>query len=371
MKDELAEKLLVTVLDWDGIRSKEELPCLQNLARYKYDEYQQFAPGMRFVESLTRWLFQFEREHRETAYQFVREKLIFCSSLEIEHLVGMANRDRIRPHLVQSAAEECGCDPRHIARIVNSTQFRIRLRQCLFLGLSDGARIDMFRRANNFDLSHEQILQTHELSDDRIDMLLDNLKEDLHQLSGDDVPPDPVFRTVVLLDDFSASGLSYYMPNGDGSIGGKIARFHKVISNPTEALSRLFHLKETEVFIVLYVASEQARQHLQNYSRRIWEESVAHVHVEVVQLLPNSIRMTSNNCGHLHDLIREYYDESIHDEHLKRGGTADARYGFAACGLPLVMHHNTPNNSIALLWSYDDTDVPGLFPRVRRHGSTT
>jgi hypothetical protein len=34
-----------------------------------------------------------------------------------------------------------------------------------------------------------------------------------------------------------------------------------------------------------------------------------------------------------------------------------------------VMHHNTPNNSIALLWSYDDTEARGLFPRVRRHKS--
>lgn len=370
MKDELAVKLLVTVLDWDGIRSKKELPWLQDMAHYKYDEYQQFAPGMRFVESLTRWLYQFKPKHREIAYRFVREKLIFCSSLEIEHLVGMAYRDRILPHLVQCTAKECGCDPRSIVRIVNSTQFRVRLRQCLFLGLSDGARIDMFRRANNLDLNHEQILQTHELPDDRIDTLLKNLKEDIQELSDDDVPSDPVFRTVVLLDDFSASGRTYYMPNGDGSISGKIARFHEAISNRKKELSRLFHLNETEVIIVLYVASEQARQHLEEYSRRIWAKSGANVHVEIVQLLPDSIRMKSNNCGRLHDLIREYYDESIHDEHLQRGGTDDARYGFAACALPLVMHHNTPNNSIALLWSYDNADVRGLFPRVRRHWST-
>lgn len=370
MKDELADKLLVTVLNWDGTRSKIELPWLQELARYKYDEYQQFAPGMRFVESLSRWLSQFKPEHRETAYEFVKKKLIFCSSTEIEHLVGMAYHDRIRPQLVQCTAKECGYDPRHIVRIVNSAQFRIRLRQCLFLGLSDGARIDMFRRANNLDLSHEQILLNHELSKDRVNKLLDKLKEDLRELSSDDVPSEPVFRTVVLLDDFSASGRSYYMPNEDGSIGGKIARFHKAISNPEEEASRLFNLHETEVFIVLYVASEQARQHLEEYSRIIWENSIAKVHIQIVQQLPGSIRLRSNNCGRLIDLIQDNYDESIHDEHLKMGGTDDARYGFAACGLPLVMHHNTPNNSIALLWSYDDTNVRGLFPRVRRHWST-
>ena len=91
--------------------------------------------------------------------------------------------------------------------------------------------------------------------------------------------------------------------------------------------------------------------------------------MEVVQPLPDSIRLDATNCGDLAGLIDQCYDHSIHDEHLQKGGTDDARYGFAAGGLPLVMHHNTPNNSIALLWSYDDTHARGLFPRVRRHKS--
>ena len=52
---------------------------------------------------------------------------------------------------------------------------------------------------------------------------------------------------------------------------------------------------------------------------------------------------------------------------MEKGGTDDSKYGFAACGLPLVLHHNTPNNSIALLWSYEDAEYRGLFPRIQRH----
>src|SRR5260370_11467415 len=48
-----------------------------------------------------------------------------------------------------------------------TTLFRSRQRQCLFLSLSEGARIDSFRRANP-DLNHEQIWQTYELSDPRV-----------------------------------------------------------------------------------------------------------------------------------------------------------------------------------------------------------
>jgi len=57
----------------------------------------------------------------------------------------------------------------------------------------------------------------------------------------------------------------------------------------------------------------------------------------------------------------------VFNEHFEKGGTSDAKYGYAAGGLPVVLHHNTPNNSIALLWSYDDREVVGLFPRVQRH----
>jgi hypothetical protein len=62
-----------------------------------------------------------------------------------------------------------------------------------------------------------------------------------------------------------------------------------------------------------------------------------------------------------------YYDHDIYDEHLAKGGTEDARYGYAACGLPLVLHHNTPNNSIALIMSYEGRKFRGLFPRIQRH----
>ena len=63
----------------------------------------------------------------------------------------------------------------------------------------------------------------------------------------------------------------------------------------------------------------------------------------------------------------KYYDEVIHDEHMKVGGTPDGRFGYADCGLPLVLGHNTPNNSISILWSYEHTAFRGLFPRIRRH----
>jgi len=70
-------------------------------------------------------------------------------------------------------------------------------------------------------------------------------------------------------------------------------------------------------------------------------------------------------------LIEEYYDDAIENEHMKKGGE-NARYGFGQCGLPLVLDHNTPNNSIALLWAETDGEngkhaMRPLFRRRQRH----
>jgi hypothetical protein len=62
MKEALAERLLATVMNWTPEDVANERPLLQAMAALKYDEYQQFAPGIRFVESLALWLRQFKTD---------------------------------------------------------------------------------------------------------------------------------------------------------------------------------------------------------------------------------------------------------------------------------------------------------------------
>lgn len=71
------------------------------------------------------------------------------------------------------------------------------------------------------------------------------------------------------------------------------------------------------------------------------------------------------------ELVKEYYDNSIETPHINKGGK-DARWGFSECGLPLVLEHNTPNNSIALLWAEtaggdNKRAMRPLFRRRQRH----
>jgi hypothetical protein len=139
VRDLLAERLLATVMEWTQEDVARERPDLQAMAAYKYDEYQQFSPGMRFVESLALWLSQFQHANeRAVAYEFVKKRLIFCSTAELNHLVRIAYPDHIRPRLLRKVAVEAGYNERHVAKVANSIEFKIRQRQCLFLGLSDG-----------------------------------------------------------------------------------------------------------------------------------------------------------------------------------------------------------------------------------------
>jgi hypothetical protein len=359
VKDGLAEKLLAHVMQWGAEEVAAERPYLQAMAAYKYDEYQQFSPGMRFVESLARWLNQFQREERRVAFNFVKSQLLFISTAEMNHLAESAYPDHVRPLLLRRAAETANINRYHVARVASSSEFRIAEQKCLFLGLSDGARIDVFRRANR-ELSTEQIVQTHELSSGRVGDLLEELGK------RTECKGPQKFRTVVLIDDFSASGTSYYaLPKEGGTSSGKIAKFHRRLRDENDPLSRLVDVNDLQVVVLLYVATQHARQYLIERSDFVWGAGVCRV--EIVQLIPDSVRLTPQDTDPFCGLIASYYDPSIHDKHLKKGGTEDARYGYAAGALPLVLHHNCPNNSIALLWSYEDRSVCGLFPRVQRH----
>ncbi len=87
--------------------------------------------------------------------------------------------------------------------------------------------------------------------------------------------------------------------------------------------------------------------------------------------LPPEFVVTGQSHREFGALIQAYYDDSIEDEHMQKGGD-DARFGFGKCGLPLVLEHNTPNNSLALLWAETDGGcgkhpMRPLFRRRQRH----
>jgi hypothetical protein len=228
----------------------------------------------------------------------------------------------------------------------------------LFLGLSDGARTDAFRRANSH-LSYEQVRLTHELDDDRVANLISDLRKDLANLQSD----QDTFNTVVLLDDFSASGLSYFRETESGEKKGKIAKFLKSITGG-KAYSRLVD-KDSHIVVALYMATIAAEQYLREACEKAFGMAGLRSSVVVAQSFPENVRIVPGANTELDAIIDEYYDSTNESSSTALGGS-DLRYGFAKCGLPLVLTHNAPNNSIGLLWA-DGPRMRSLFPRVTRH----
>lgn len=364
MRDQLAEQLLAKVMQWDSAEVATHMPLLQSMAMYKYDEYQRFSPGMRFIESFALWLQQFEEHHeRDTMFQFVRDRLIVVSAAEMNHLVALTYPDHVRPLLLARVAGPTGIERWRLGTVAKSQAFRVLERRCLFLGLSDGARTDVFRRANP-RLSHEQVRQTHELPADRVDNLVTDLHRDLATILGEEPgKDDSTFNTVVLLDDFSASGLSYFREAEDGRSKGKIAKFLHTIAEGS-AYSRLVD-RQAHIIVALYMATSGAELYLRDVCSRAFGAVGYQVSVVVVQSLPDSIRIVPGENLALDAIIQKYYDSSNETSSTALGKT-DLRYGFAGGGLPLILSHNTPNNSLGLLWA-DGPNMRALFPRVARH----
>jgi hypothetical protein len=367
MKDQLAEELLAKVMGWESPKDfVEHGSPLQAIAEYKYDEYQQFSPGMRFIESLARWLGQFKTiEQRRTALKFVRDRLVFISSSEMNHLVCIAYPDLIRPFLLSKAALDAGLPKWHRGKIANSPEFQTRERRCLFLGLSDGSHTDVLRRANPH-LQNEQVRQSHELSDERIGDLRAELTKDLAKIFGRaPTPEETTFRSVVLLDDFSASGLSYIRQKSDGTTAGKVGKFLTALRDGSKPLCNLFAPKDLEVILVLYMATETAEKVLSENLAKLCAECGYEPKVLIVQRFPESQRIIRETIPDFDLLIDFYYDPENETTSTRLGGT-DLKYGFAGGGLPLILSHNTPNNSIGLLWA-EGSKMRPLFPRVTRH----
>lgn len=358
MKSELAEELLNQLMGWDRAAFQEKVRRLEALATYKFDEYGNFRPGVKFFESLAAWLDQFDDlVDRATALDFVLDRLIFISDAEMTHLIELVYPDHIEQVLRRRVAERLGCSPFAVASIVSDPVFMTMRRRALILGTSDGARLDRLRRSAPF-LSHEQFLQSTEPPGDLVLPMTTKLGE---ALIGWEIEEPALFEHIFLVDDFAGSGETLLrFDEQEDKFKGKLVKLSAaIVKLQQEGLVT----DDIDVTIVLYVATTAARQHLETTlaasSLPAWE-------MRIVQELPTWVRVDAQDAAFA-ALCESYYDEVFTDEHKGR-----AVLGYAGGALPVVLSHNTPNNSVCLLWAdstseKDSLNRRALFPRYERH----
>jgi len=353
-------------MGWDLERARKEFAWLDLISRLKYDSYRGYFAGARFAESLLDWLQQFDSAEREIAYKFVRERLVFVGSSELQHLVELFYPETVRELLAAAIARQEGV-PRYL--VWSRENFKIAyarlLRQTLFLGISDGARLDTFRRVNVGVIRNEQVVSTIEVDEARWASLVDDLRSDLSDTTAQ-------FRFVFLVDDFTGSGLTLLRQNSDKAWTGKLVRFWDAVKKRVEdgAVAQDFQL-----VVHYYLASAHGAGTIPVRAESAAKERESDWYPTVTfrfgATLPTTLPVSNEKEPGFLRLLDDHYNPSIMTRSMKVGGE-DGRLGFAGCGLPLVLEHNTPNNTVALVWaeastSEDHPEMRPLFRRRQRH----
>jgi len=364
MNHNLALRLLADQMGWDDATFQEQLTNLKLMVDYKYDAYQGFQPASRFYVALLGFLSQFsDPQERDTIYAFIRDKLIFVSQREMHHLVSLL-MPIIERDMRARVAKELGI-PLYEAWTAETARQRIKLmkRRTLYVGVSDGARVDVFRRFNEGEVSNEQVVATNEISATKWANLAEELEKDLAKMK---VTADRKFERVCLIDDFSGSGSSFVKKKDVKKWGGKINRFVEAATAGNMLTGHcVLHVHH-------YLMSEKAIGHIESSMAEFTQDHPQFSALTTCSYqLPKSVVISDNYTNQdLVGLIRKCYDEDICDEHTG----PDIWYGYKSGGLPLILEHNTPNNSIALLWAASKPDAQkhrmrSLFPRRKRHSS--
>lgn len=380
MKSDLALRVLGNIMSWGDEQAHEEFQRLRLMAAVKYDGYRDFEAGVRFLESLAAWLQQFALDERPAAYQFVVSRLVYIGPGEMEKLVAQLYPNFVRPKLIHAVAKELEIPEYMIHASVKASELiAARRRRTLFLGLSDGARVDYIRHQNVGLFSNEQVVGSTQLDKDKWKDLLVDLRKD----TGDG---SALFDSVFLLDDFTATGTTFFRVDEESGLPkGKLCKFVKSVVSAQEELREPILSDGYSLHVHHYVGTAEVARALTErlndaagLLKRLGISTSPALTFGVT--LPSWVPLSDDRPEDRDFLALgdRYYDPSIETKHTKVGGTVDMRRGYGGCALPLVLDHNTPNNSIPLIWAetegkVGDGDSPAtpamrpLFRRRQRH----
>lgn len=379
MNSNLASRLLTSVMEWNAIGLTSERPILEFMGSMKYDAYDRYMPGTRFMSSLVQWLNQFDEEDRSIVLDFIKKNLIFISSTQMNYLVDLLYDSNIRPILQRKATTNAKKPSYMLCNKEVQKQFDIEKRSALIIGLSDGAHTDILRRSAGFN--NEQVLTNYYPDSKKMEELLDKLTTDLKKKGCN----SKYFRSIFLIDDFTASGKSFVRyDEKEKEYKGKLIKIIDELCKEPEEKDKFKHLsalldpEQTNIYIYIMfcMATEKAKTNIEKGLKdyklsRSFKKNVI-FEIYPVQMLENDITNDITGNEALMKVLKKtkYLNKGVKNNVDYQVGQCKHPYlGFDECALPVVLSHNTPNNSLPILWqdTDDDNEFRGLFPRISRH----
>jgi hypothetical protein len=357
-------------MDWDEPTAREEARWLRLMSRFKYDAYSDFVAGARFTGSLIQWLRQFEPADRPNAYRFFRDRLVFVSAVEMQRLVEAFYPVCMERKLIEDVALSTG-KPKYDVALgrVGKEEFEKRRLTTLIVGMSEGARLDPLRRANMGTLSHEQMLPSVEMDGAKWKAVLKKMRKAVKDEKA-------AVSKIFLIDDFVASGTTFLRQEDDGTWDGKLIKLLRTM--PKEDKAWIVADCAT-IHVHHYIGSDASYTKLNGMKSDAEAQIKKELNKDLKVDFSFGWRMPKDVVASQSDpivkhLVTTYYSRDIEvDANLAGGGTTkDIRWGYKKCALTVVLEHNTPNNSLPLIWGQTEGKtghtMRALFRRRQRHG---
>jgi hypothetical protein len=365
MNEGLALRSLQEVMQWTEAQAKEQDEWLKLMSRYKFDGYQEFLAGARFVECLVDWLQQFKAEHRQAAYDFVRNRLVFINTAELHHLVARFYDEIVFAETAKLVAIKLNVPSYLVWKNPEAKKFFEEYRRkSLFIGLSDGARVDVFRRANEGRITNDQVSVSFEIHADKWTSIHNKLKKAMADEGAK-------FTNIYLFDDFVGS-CTTLLRCEDGKWDGKLFRFWEQNQARLKEICDDNYKIHIHHFIGTQYGIGRVDSALAQASKELAEKGwFKEIKVSYGLRLPKELPIDATTDPAFFALTDTYYDKVIETDSTRKGGKT-VKLGFGECALPLILEHNTPNNSLALLWAETQGkdgahSMRPLFRRKQRH----
>lgn len=375
MRFNLAKQFLVQLMGWDEIEATKRFQEMDLMSDIKYDSYDQFMPGIKFVGNFYLWLSQFKNlQERKLMYDFVSKYIIYINSNQVSHLIDLLYNTKVIPLIRSKVVDDFKTRGEKVnkynhCRLDNSPEFKSHKRKTLFIGLSDGSHVDIIRR--NSYLDNDQVLTNYYPDDNKIE----NLAKDLEGCEEVKNDVTKKFESIVLIDDFTASGSSFIRRKADGTFGGKLPTFFQTIED-NQKFKDLF-TEGFEIHLYFLIATKNSMNHINGLLRDFMQEHQnLKVDVDCIHLLGDDAKFTNHRDQEAKDMlaiIENYVNEpALTDAYKESYPAGDTRYhlGYKQCALTVVLNHNTPNNSLPIIWQpgrMDENRLYPLFYRITRH----
>ena len=292
----------------------------------------------------------------------------------MQRLVEAFYPSTVRSCLLQAVAHRHGIPKYRIASNPEATEDLAKLRRrTLFMALSDGARLDILRHSNVGMLGNEQFVVATQVDADKWKDLLKNLRKE----QGENAK----FAIAYLIDDFMGTGTSFLRYDAATKVWkGKLLRFRESMLAATAEIGECPFEEQWELCVHHYIAGFEGAQSIRKreieartqLAHASWCRSLS---FSFGTILPQDLPLTADPARQkaMIDLTKKYYDPILRTEHTDVGGVEHLGLGYGGCGLPLVLEHNTPNNSVALLWAETEggsreggITAPAMRPLFRR-----